>query len=244
MAILAFRFDGRPSMVRSWDTRFRVAGVGLLSAVVLGAPAPSLVPLSVVVVVLVALAGARARETLGVIAGLAPFFAFFFVLGVIFEPTADRAAFLGVQVARLTLLFLTGHLLYLAATPADVTEGLRWYLGWLGRRRAWAAASMASWALASVPLVLDQASGLLDAAALRGLTLRRHPLRALKLVTLGLLVRTFERSATLADALEARGFGQSVPESTARARPRDAVALGVLVVVCAASWSFGVILEP
>lgn len=236
MARLIFRFDGRPSPARSWDIRFRVAAIGVLSASVLAAPALALLPLAAAIFGLLTLARVRLDEVVSVVLGFVGFLVFFLTVGVAFEPTWTQAGFLSVQAARLLLLLLTGHFLFLAATPSDVTEGIRWYLGWLGRRRAWAAASMAGWALASVPLILDQAGQLLDAAALRGLRPARHPLRTLKLLTLGLLIRVFERSSHLAASLEARHFGVSAPPSTLRARWRDLAALGALCLWCAGSW--------
>ena len=98
---------------------------------------------------------------------------------------------------------------------------------------------MASWALASVPLVLDQAATLSDAALLRGHSARRHPFQALKLLTLALLVRTFERSTDLTSALQARGFGVSVPPPTLKSAPRDALAFAAVVAWCALSWLAG-----
>lgn len=242
----AFRFDGRPSPARSWDIRFRVAAVTLASASVLAAPPAALGPLTVFLVTLLTLARSTPGEILRVVRSFSGFLVFFVGLGVLFEPTWTQAAFLGLQALRLTLLLLLGHFLYLTATPSDVTEGIRWYLGWLGQRRAWGAASMAAWALASVPQVLEQASSLADAAALRGLTARRHPLRMMNLLTLGLLVRTIGRSSDLASALEARGFGQAVPPSNLKAQGRDGWALVATGLWLAASWSLvpGGILGP
>ena len=244
MARLTLRFAGRPSPARSWDIRFRVAAVALLSAALVGGPAWALVPLAAAVFALLAFARAGVAETAAVVRGFAGFLVFFVAVGVLFEPTWAQAARLGLQSARLLLLLLAGHFLYLAATPSDVTEGIRWYLGWLGRRRAWAAASMAGWALASVPLILDQAAQLLDAAALRGLKAVRHPLRTLNLLTLGLLVRVFERSAQLAASLEARNFGAAVPPPSLQARWTDAAALAGLTLWCAASWAGAALLAP
>lgn len=232
-----FRFDGRPSPARSWDIRFRVAAVAVTSAALLASPAAALVPIGLLVFSFLSLARSTLVETGHVIKGFLPFLLFFVGLGLLFEPTLAHAVFLGLQAARLTLLLLLGHVLYLTATPGDVTEGIRWYLGWLGSRRAWAAASMAAWALNSVPMVLDQAASLLDAAALRGMTPRKHPLQTMRLLTLALLVRTIGRSADLASALEARGFGQSIPPSDLRARPRDFVALAAVAGWLIASWA-------
>jgi len=241
---LTFRFDGRPSPAREWDIRCRIASTILLSTALLSAPAPSLAPLGTGVFVLLTLARSTPRETGRVLRGFSGFLVFFVAWGVLFEPTWAQAAFLTVQALRLALLLFLGHFLFLAATPSDVTEGIRWCLGWLGRRRAWAAACMAGWALASVPLVLDQAATLNQAAVLRGHSAGRHPIQALRLLTVGLLVRTVERSTELTAALEARGFGTSVPASKLRFRPRDGAALAAVALWCAASWAFGVIVSP
>jgi len=239
MAGVVFRFEGRPSPVNRWDIRCRLAATAVLGACLVAGPPGALVVLGLLVVVLLALARATGRETLAVLGGFLGFLLFFLAVGLAFEPTWDQAAFLGIQALRLGLLLLVGHALFLAATPADVTDGIRWTLGWLGRRRAWMASSMAGWALASVPLVLDQAVQLGDAARLRGQT-ARHPVRGMKLITLGLLVRTVEKTTDLTAALEARGFGSSVPELHLRARPRDLVVLGFAVAACAAAWAFAV----
>ena len=242
-ARLTFRFDGRPSPARSWDIRFRVAATAVVSASILASPSPSLVPLGACVLGLLAMARSTAPEVVKVIRGFFGFLVFFVGLGVLFEPTWAQAGFLGVQALRLTLLLLLGHFLFVTATPLDVTEGIRWYLGWLGPRRAWAAANMAAWALSSVPLVLEQAATLLDAAALRGLSPRRHPLATVKLLTLALLVRTVGRSTDMAASLEARGFGLAIPPPTLKSRPQDALFLASLVLWCAASLYVGGILE-
>jgi energy-coupling factor transporter transmembrane protein EcfT len=191
------------------------------------------------VALLLFLAQARAGEVFRVVKSYSGFLIFFFAVGIAFEPTWEQAQFLGIQGVRLALLLLLGHVLYLAATPSDVVDGIRWTLGFLGRRRAWMAASMAAWALASVPQVLDQAAQLGDAVRLRGQS-PRHPVRGMTLMTLGLLVRTIERTTDLAAALEARGFGQSVPELTLRARWRDFVFLGAMAAACATAWAFAV----
>jgi energy-coupling factor transporter transmembrane protein EcfT len=239
MARVTFAFGGRPSPARGWDIRFRVAAVVALGLGTLNAGPAGLGLLTGVLALLLALARTRWGEVVRILGGFLPFLLFFFVLGWAFEPTAAQAAFLGLQSWRLALLLVSGHFLFLTATPGDVTEGLRWYLGWLGSRRAWAAASMASWALASVPEVLDQAAGLGEAAALRGLEARRRPVRTLGLLTLGLLVRTFSRSSDLADALAARGFGDAVPPLALRARWSDAAGLGAVVLA-----AVGAILAP
>jgi len=173
MAGLSFRFDGRESPVRRWDIRFRVAAAAGFSAFAAAGPEPGLPLLAAEVAVGLGLAGCRWSEGLRVVRGFLPFLVFFYALGLAFEPTVAQAAFLGWQSLRLTLLLLGGHLLLLAATPGDVAEGLRWYLGWLGRRRAWAAAGMAGWALASVPLALDQPTGVASALDLHR-TLEEH----------------------------------------------------------------------
>lgn len=238
----AFRFVGRPSAAQRWDIRFRVAASLVTTTTILAAPTGALVGLTLVVVVLLASARSTLAEVGRAVGGWLAVLGFFGVVGVVWEPTLAQALLLGTQLVRLVLLFLVGHFLLVAATPAAVTEGLRWYLGWLGPRRAWAGANMASWALASVPQVLDRAKVLGDAAVLRGLTPRRHPVRMAKVLTLGLLVDALGRSLTLAWALEARGFGLAVPPVTLRSRPQDWAALAGVIAACALSWVFGGIL--
>jgi energy-coupling factor transporter transmembrane protein EcfT len=151
------------------------------------------------------------------------FFAFFVGTGFLLTPTLEHLAFLGLQSARFLLLFLASHVLLVTATPFTVTAAIQWFLCFLGRRRAYFAASMASWALGSVPRLLDQAQTLTEAAALRGVTVSRHPLRWTRLVTLGLLAKTLETAAVTAQALEARCFGAQIPPHGLRARAFDAV---------------------
>lgn len=244
MVVIPFRFDGRDSPARRWDIRYRVAASMAVTTTLLAGPPGVVVPGALVVFGLLAAARCRPGEALAVVTRLGIWLGVWAGLSWAFDPTLARAAEVGLQAARLVLVLLVGHVLFLAATPGDVTEGLRWFLGWLGPRGAWAAASMAGWALGSVPQALEQAQGLGEAAALRGLSARRHPVRAVKLVTLGLLVRTLGRSVDLASALEARGFGNAVPEPTLKSRPRDAGALVAVVLGCVLSWLIGGILSP
>lgn len=244
MAGLTFRFDGRSSAVREWDIRFRVAGLAVVGIGILSATPGALFILGIGVVTLLRKAKARWSEIGRVAQGLAGFLALFWILNWFFEPTIDQAIFLFVQSVRLLLLFLTGHVLLLAATPHDVVDGIRWYFGFLGKRRAWAWASMASWALASIPQVLDQARELLEAARLRGLSLARHPGRVLRLVTLSLVTKALERADHLADAMEARNWGVSIPDARHRARASDVVALVGVLGWVALALVFGVFVKP
>ena len=228
---LAFAYTG-PRPLSRWDIRWRVFSVGVFSAVVLAAPPWSLVPLAAGLALLLVLAEVTWSEIARLLASLAWFFAFFLGAGFLLTPTTEHLAFLGLQSARFLLLFLASHVLLVTATPLTVTAAIQWFLGFLGAQRAYFAASMAGWALGSVPRVLDQARSLTDAAALRGLTMLRRPLGWTRLVTLGLLVKTIETAALTAQALEVRSFGSQIPPHGLRARPRDAVAGTAWSVYC------------
>ncbi|MEI8095661.1 MAG: energy-coupling factor transporter transmembrane component T [Spirochaetales bacterium] len=232
MARVAFQYRASTPAGR-WDIRWRVVSVTVFSAAVLASPAWGLVFLAVSLVP--GLAAARVKPgDLGRLAlSLAPYFAFFAGVGLLLTPTTGQAALLGLQSARLALLFLASHFLLVTATPQTVARGIQWFLRPLGARRAWLGASMASWALAAVPRLVDQGKGLLEAAALRGLRPARRPLATVKLVTLGLLVRVVQQASITADALETRGFGTHVPKHGLVARPSDVLWFLLWTAVCA-----------
>lgn len=233
---LIFRFSDRPSPAAALDVRFRVAAVALISPLLIFAPVFSLVGLTLGVAGLLTLARTRWHEVWALTKGFGGFLLFFLAVGLLFLPTWENAAFLLVQSARLFVLLLTSQFLLLTLTAFELTAALQWFFSWLGRRRAWYLASMASWAVTSIPQVMDQAAVLREAASLRGLELKRHPLVWLKLLTLALMVRVVEKSAEMSWALEARCFGQAVPGIDLKAQLKDWGFLAVWTAWCGLAW--------
>jgi energy-coupling factor transporter transmembrane protein EcfT len=229
MARLAFTYQA-DSPASRWDIRGRVTALGVFSVAVLAVPAWNLLPLALLLVALLVWTRMPLASLGRLVAQFGLFLAFFFGVGLLLVPTASQAELLGVQSARLLMLLLASQFLMLTATPDTVTAGIQWFLRPLGTRRAYLGASMASWALASVPRVLDDGSTLVAAARLRGLEVRKRPLAWMQLVTLGLLVRVVERSAAMAQALEARSFGLAVPPHGLKATIFD---VGLTAAVCA-----------
>jgi len=233
VAGLALVFQGN-NRATVWDIRWRLVSLTVYAVAVLGVDAVRLAPLSLVLVLLLPWAGQGWRELGVLFRPLLAFFGFFLGVGLLLTPTWAHAQLLLVQSARLMLLFLASHFLMVTATPDTVVRGLQWFLSPLGARRAYFGASMASWALASVPRILGHAHGLREAAVLRGLT-GKKPLVWMHLLSMGLLIRVIETSAVMAEALEVRGFATQIPPHGLRASRKDAL-LGLLLLGWCALW--------
>jgi len=236
---VAFRFTARDSPAASWDIRFRVVSMMAFCVAALSAEPLSLAPLLAGLIFLLVLAKTTAKEILSLLKFYAAFFVLLVGLGTVFQPGVANFLFLCCQGLRIFILILSGHFLTSTATPLDVTAGIQWLLGFLGKRRAYYAASMTSWALASVPRILDQAQTIREAALLRGVDPRRRPVVFLRLLSLSLLVRAVESSAEMSWALEARLFGQTIPDHGLRSRASDFLAAGAWLGWCALSFAVG-----
>ena len=233
MAGLALVYQGN-NRATFWDIRWRLVSLTVYAVAVLSVESLRLVPLTLVVVVLLPWAGQKWRDIGVLLRGLLALFGFFLGVGLLLTPTWAHAQLLLVQSVRLLLLFLASHFLMVTATPDTVVRGLQWFLSPLGARRAYLGASMASWALASVPKILAHAQGLREAAVLRGLT-GKQPLVWMRLLSIGLLIRVIETSAVVAEALEMRGFGSQTPPHGLLASTKDAV-LGLMLLGWCALW--------
>ena len=115
------------------------------------------------------------------------------------------------KAARLLTVLLAGQLLASTTDPADLAEAVRRVTRFLPRIWSAALASAFSLTLTFVPLILDEAATIRDAAFSRGLGQRRSILRRAVSLGLPMAEATLRRADRTAEALIARGY---VPDPT------------------------------
>jgi energy-coupling factor transporter transmembrane protein EcfT len=167
-----------------------------------------------------------------------------FVARALSEPGETIAVVGGVSVSRqglysgmlvswrLLVIILTGVVLSATTRTAEIRAGVQWLLSPFPRVPAARVATMMSLILRFLPLIFQLAAEIGAAQRARGIERRKHPIYRLRLATMPLLRKSFERADRLALAMEARGFSeQRMPVELSAARV-DWVVLALVAGVC------------
>lgn len=140
------------------------------------------------------------------------------------------------RAARLLVVLLAGQLFASTTNPADVSGALRSLLFLLPRRFSGRVATAVSLTLAFVPLLLDEARTVGEAAASRGSGSRRNPLVRVGSLAGPLLGGLLRRVDLVADALLSRGYVDDPTPPNFRMRWRDVGQSAIVLVPSLALW--------
>ncbi len=127
----------------------------------------------------------------------------------------------GIRAFRLLVMLLAGQLLVSTTDPADLADAVRRIAFFLPRKWASALGSAVSLTLAFLPLLLDEASVVRDAAFSRGLGSRRSLLRRAVSLGLPLTENTLRRADLTAEAMLSRAFSGEPAVMEMKIRPTD-----------------------
>jgi energy-coupling factor transport system permease protein len=113
---------------------------------------------------------------------------------------------------RLLVVLLAGQLLASTTDPADLAEAVRKILGFLPKRWSGAVAAAISLTISFIPLLMDGAATIRDAALSRGLGRRGSIFRRAIILALPMAESALRRADTTAEALISRGFAEDPTE--------------------------------
>lgn len=133
---------------------------------------------------------------------------------------------------RLLLILLSGVLLSTTTRASEIRSGVQWLLDPIPRVPAGRVATMMGLVLRFVPLLIQQAAEINAAQRSRGIENRKNPAYRLRMASLPLLRKSFERADRLALAMEARGYSERGGAAQRPSSRVDRVALGLVGCIC------------
>ena len=136
----------------------------------------------------------------------------------------------GIRAARLLVMLLAGQLLAATTDPADLSEALRRLVFFLPRRWSGALASTISLTLSFLPVMLDEAASVRDAAFSRGLGGRRSLFRRALSLGLPLADAALRRADLTAEALLSRSFTDHPTPREMKAATADWIAFALVIL--------------
>lgn len=219
---VTFHYWPGDSPLHRWDARCKVVALAIVTAGLLHVNAAALVLFSVLLVGMTAhsrlpwLTLARELRSWGI------FLAIIFLVQALTQDGSEErlASWLPVTITgaqtglltcwRLALILTYAALFSLVTRPGDLQTAILWFLRpfpFLPARRI---ALMVALTLRFLPLILDQADDVRQAARSRLVHLRRNPFIRIKALVLPLMRRFLLRSGDLALALAARGYREDI----------------------------------
>jgi len=123
------------------------------------------------------------------------------------HPQIETLSPLFLRLAKLFSMILLSHAFGRITPPNQVKSTLQWIFRPLGLAFAYHMGTMAGLVFTFLPQLFQQISKIREAALIRGMSLRRHPLRWIKVYSFPLLLKFIIRSQTMADSMTCRHHG-------------------------------------
>lgn len=234
----AFAFEAGESALHRTDPRVKLAVLAAFSIA-----AVSLPEWPARAVLLATLLGAFAAAGINLLRALAAARFFLFLAAAVVLSNAlsggrisPAGAELGAQTAAgFLLVVLAAELVLRTTSAARVTDVVHWVLRPVPGVNAGRIALMAGLALRHAVVLSDTYHRVTEAMAVRGVPVRRRPLRSLHIIAVALIRDTVLEAQNTTDALVARGYRDERTPPSFRFAGRDILALVLAVLAILAA---------
>jgi biotin transport system permease protein len=237
-------FHKGSSVLHQLDVRFKFLFLVSVSLSCLKAFVPSLVLLTLVLVVVLAHAGLPWKMALKDLRYVFLLLLFVFMARSLSVPGSSVIEFKTVSVTReglyegavvcwrLVIVIMTGLSFVITTRSPEIKAAVEWILKpfpWIPAKKI---AFMLSLIVRFIPLIFEQAKKTAEAQKARGVENRKNPVYRLKMFTIPLMRRIFERADKLILAMEARCYSDNRTDTLLSSGVRDWIALVGVVGLC------------
>lgn len=237
-------FHARSSFLHQLDVRFKLMFLVVISLSSLKAFVPSLSLLTLVLMVALIHAGLPLKMALKDLRYVFLLLLFVFMARSLSVPGSSVVEFKAVSVTReglyegvivcwrLVIVIMTGLSFVLTTRSSEIKAAVEWMLKPFPSIPAKRIATMMSLIVRFIPIIFEQAKKTADAQRARGVENRKNPVYRLKMFSIPLMHRIFERADKLVLAMEARCYSENRTDSLLSSGVRDWIALIGVVCLC------------
>ena len=245
MAVLnVLGFHAGSSVLHQLDVRFKLVFLVVISLLSLKAFVPSLSLLTLVLMVALNHARLPIRMALKDLRYVFLLLLFVFIARSLSVPGSPVVEFKAVSVTReglyegvivcwrIVIVIMIGLSFILTTRSSEIKAAVEWILKpfpWIPAKRI---ATMMSLIVRFIPVIFEQAKKTAEAQRARGVENRKNPVYRLKMFSIPLMRRIFERADKLVLAMEARCYSENRTDSQLSCGVRDWIALVGVVGLC------------
>jgi energy-coupling factor transporter transmembrane protein EcfT len=237
-------FHAGNSVLHQLDVRFKLLFLIVISLSSLNAFIPSLVLLTLVLMVVLNHTGLSLKVALKDLRYVLLLLLFVFMARSLSVPGSSVVEFKGVTVTReglyegamvcwrLVIVIMTGLSFVLTTRSSEIKAAVEWMLKpfpWIPAKRI---AIMMSLVVRFIPIIFEQVKKTMDAQRARGVENRKNPVYRLKMFSIPLMRRIFERADKLVLAMESRCYSENRTDSLLSSGVKDWIALIGVVCLC------------
>jgi biotin transport system permease protein len=237
-------FHAGDSVLHRLDVRFKLLFLVAISLSSLKAFIPSLSLLTLVLMVAMMSAGLALKTALKDLRYVFLLLLFVFIARSLSVPGSSVVEFKSVSITReglyegtivcwrLVIVIMTGLSFVLTTRSSEIKAAVEWMLKpfpWVPAKRI---AIMLSLIVRFIPVIFEQAQKTAEAQRARGVENRKNPVYRLKMFSIPLMRRIFERADKLALAMEARCYSENRTDYLLSSGVKDWIALAGVVCLC------------
>jgi biotin transport system permease protein len=240
--VLGFHAGG--SVLHRLDVRFKLLFLVVISLSSLNAFVPSLSLLTLVLMIALIHAGLPFKTALKDLRYVFLLLLFVFIARSLSVPGSPVVKFEAVSITReglyegaivcwrLVVVIMTGLSFVLTTRSSEIKAAVEWMLKpfpWIPAKRI---GIMMSLIVRFIPIIFEQAKKTAQAQRARGVENRKNPVYRLKMFSIPLMRRIFERADKLVLAMEARCYSENRTDSLLSSGVKDWIALLGVMCLC------------
>ena len=240
--VLGFHAGG--SVLHQLDVRFKLLFLVVISLSSLNAFVPSLSLLTLLLLAALMHAGLPFKMALKDLRYVFLLLLFVFIARSLSVPGSPVVKFKAVSITReglyegamvcwrLMVVIMTGLSFVLTTRSSEIKAAVEWMLKpfpWIPAKRI---GIMMSLIVRFIPIIFEQVKKTAQAQRARGVENRKNPVYRLKMFSIPLMRRIFERADKLILAMEARCYSENRTDSLLSSGVKDWIALAGVVCLC------------